>query len=201
MGQPTEFPKSVNSLTVHDNRTGKVYNIPSADCSPGAVRAAADIYDRIVDNSIPATAFKTIQAPRAPGEREENETEKGLRVSDKGFLNTAVLRSEITFIDGDAGSECLLFLFALLASLTRNSSSLQVLALHIWQPDHGVTLSRGYPIEQLALHSSHLETGSFHFYFISDLTKSPFQHIYSSTDHYPLSRNSKFSRPKSCTTA
>jgi citrate synthase len=58
---------------------------------------------RIVDNSIPATAFKAIAAPRAPGEREENETEKGLRVSDRGFLNTAVLRSQITFIDGEAG--------------------------------------------------------------------------------------------------
>ena len=42
-------------------------------------------------------------APRKPGEREENETEKGLRVQDKGFLNTAVIRSEITYIDGDAG--------------------------------------------------------------------------------------------------
>lgn len=42
-------------------------------------------------------------APRKPGEREENETQKGLRVQDKGFLNTAVIRSEITYIDGDAG--------------------------------------------------------------------------------------------------
>ncbi len=42
-------------------------------------------------------------AARKPGEREENETEKGLRVQDKGFLNTAVIRSEITYIDGDAG--------------------------------------------------------------------------------------------------
>ena len=40
-----------------------------------------------------------------PGEREENETEKGLRVADKGFLNTAVIRSEITYIDGEAGGE------------------------------------------------------------------------------------------------
>ncbi|KAG6856883.1 hypothetical protein H0H87_012463 [Tephrocybe sp. NHM501043] len=79
---------------------------------------------RIVDNSVAATAFKAMSAPRAHGEREENETEKGLRVSDKGFLNTAVMRSTITFIDGDAG----------------------------------VLRYRGYPIEQLALHSSHLET-------------------------------------------
>lgn len=56
-----------------------------------------------MDNSIQATAFKAMGAPRASGEREENETDKGLRVADKGFLNTAVLRSEITYIDGDAG--------------------------------------------------------------------------------------------------
>jgi citrate synthase len=58
---------------------------------------------RITDNSIPATAFKAISAPRAVGERPENETDKGLRVSDKGFLNTAVIQSQITYIDGEAG--------------------------------------------------------------------------------------------------
>lgn len=56
-----------------------------------------------MDNSIPATAFKAMKAPFTPGEREENETTRGLRVADKGFLNTAVIRSEITYIDGDAG--------------------------------------------------------------------------------------------------
>lgn len=105
MGKPESQENSQN-LTVRDNRTGKVYTIP------------------IEDNSIPATAFKAIKAPRLPGEREENETEKGLRVSDRGFLNTAVIRSEITHIDGEAG----------------------------------VLRYRGYPIEQLALKSSHLET-------------------------------------------
>lgn len=106
MGRPTESTGSTNSLTVRDNRTGKVYDVP------------------IADNSIQATAFKAMKAPAAPGEREENETYKGLRVADKGFLNTAVIRSEITYIDGDAG----------------------------------VLRYRGYPIEQLALHSNHLET-------------------------------------------
>lgn len=56
-----------------------------------------------MDNTISATAFKAIAAPRKEGEREENETEKGLRVADKGFLNTAVIQSQITYIDGDAG--------------------------------------------------------------------------------------------------
>lgn len=94
------------SLTVRDNRTGKTYTIP------------------ITDNAVPATAFKAISAPKKPGERDENETEKGLRVQDRGFLNTAVIKSEITYIDGEAG----------------------------------VLRYRGYPIEQLALHSSHLES-------------------------------------------
>ncbi|KAJ2926934.1 hypothetical protein H1R20_g10171, partial [Candolleomyces eurysporus] len=95
-----------DSLTVTDNRTGKVYTIP------------------IADNSIQATAFKSVKAPFKPGERKENETDKGLRIADKGYLNTAVMRSEITYIDGEAG----------------------------------ILRYRGYPIEQLALHSSHLET-------------------------------------------
>lgn len=56
-----------------------------------------------MDNAISATAFKDIKAQKKAGEREENETVKGLRIQDKGFLNTAVIRSEITYIDGDAG--------------------------------------------------------------------------------------------------
>jgi citrate synthase len=79
---------------------------------------------RIKDNTVSASAFKAIAAPLKPGERVENETPKGLRVSDKGFLNTAVIQSQITYIDGDAG----------------------------------VLRYRGYPIEQLAQHSTHLET-------------------------------------------
>jgi citrate synthase len=83
MGQPTA--PSTESLSVTDNRTGKQYTIP------------------ITNNSIPATAFKDIKAKARPGEREENETERGLRVSDKGYLNTAVISSSITYIDGDRG--------------------------------------------------------------------------------------------------
>ncbi|KAG8773065.1 hypothetical protein FRC12_002753 [Ceratobasidium sp. 428] len=83
MGQPSHAP--TESLTVRDERTGKTYSVP------------------ITDNTISATAFKAIKAPKRPGEREENETERGLRVSDKGFLNTAVIQSEITYIDGDNG--------------------------------------------------------------------------------------------------
>lgn len=59
----------------------------------------------IVDNAIDATAFKAMKAPARSEERPENETEKGLRVQDKGFLNTAVMRSQITYIDGEAGGK------------------------------------------------------------------------------------------------
>ncbi|KAI0279723.1 peroxysomal citrate synthase [Russula aff. rugulosa BPL654] len=107
MGRPADSNTTTDeSLTVRDNRTGKTYNVP------------------IKDNTVSAAAFKTIAAPLRPGERVENETPKGLRVSDKGFLNTAVIQSQITFIDGEAG----------------------------------ILRYRGYPIEQLALHSTHLET-------------------------------------------
>ncbi|KAF8920417.1 peroxysomal citrate synthase [Mucidula mucida] len=106
MGKPTPSAEPTSSLTVRDNRTGRSYNVP------------------IVNNSVSATDFKAITAPPASGDREEDETEKGLRVADKGFLNTAVMRSQITYIDGDAG----------------------------------VLRYRGYPIEELAVHSSHLET-------------------------------------------
>ncbi|KIY43963.1 peroxysomal citrate synthase [Fistulina hepatica ATCC 64428] len=106
MGNPPTTSGS-QSLTVTDNRTGRTYTIP------------------IVDNSIQATDFKAMTAPRNPMDREECQTEKGLRVHDKAFLNTAVLRSKITYIDGDSG----------------------------------ILRYRGYPIEQLALRSSHLETG------------------------------------------
>ncbi|KAG6862486.1 hypothetical protein C0995_000032 [Termitomyces sp. Mi166 len=119
MGKPLEAKESSNSLTVRDNRTGKVYNVP------------------IVDNSISATAFKAMSALPAPGEREENETEKGLRVSDRGFLNTAVMRSTITYIDGEAGGSVSLTLKAATNNLcvqgdtpSNNSHSIP----HIWKP-------------------------------------------------------------------
>ncbi|KAL0954515.1 hypothetical protein HGRIS_003482 [Hohenbuehelia grisea] len=88
MGRTVEQEQS---LSVRDNRTGKTYTIP------------------ITDNSVSATAFKAISAPRVKNEREENETDKGLRVQDKGFLNTAVIRSEITYIDGEAGAYLLIY--------------------------------------------------------------------------------------------
>ncbi|KAI0342784.1 peroxysomal citrate synthase [Trametopsis cervina] len=122
MGQAT-LSDPQDTLTVRDNRTGKTYTIP------------------IKDNAINATAFKDIKAPPKPDERPENETQKGLRIQDKGFLNTAVMQSTITYIDGDAGS---MFL--------------------------------GYPIEQLAEKSSHLESAYLLIYG-SLPSKAQFRHF------------------------
>lgn len=103
MGKVIDSPDD-SSLTVRDNRTGKTYTVPYASSAHGTHPFTSLLVCRIVNNSVPATAFKDISAPPRPDEREENETEKGLRVSDKGFLNTAVIQSEITYIDGEAGS-------------------------------------------------------------------------------------------------
>jgi citrate synthase len=54
---------------------------------------------------VQATAFKAIAAQKQDDDREENETSRGLRVADKGFMNTAVIQSEITYIDGNAGGK------------------------------------------------------------------------------------------------
>ncbi|KAI1313503.1 citrate synthase-like protein [Xylaria venustula] len=72
------------SLTVVDNRNNKVYEIP------------------IKNNSILATDFKKIKDVQG-NDREEDETEQGLRVFDPGYINTAVINSKITYINGQQG--------------------------------------------------------------------------------------------------
>ena len=85
-----------DTLTITDNRTGKTYELPVED---GAVRAM-DLRQIKVE-----------------------EGDFGLLAYDPAFKNTANVRSEVTYIDGDAG----------------------------------ILRYRGYPIEQLAEHSSFLE--------------------------------------------
>ncbi|CAG8511020.1 15068_t:CDS:10 [Funneliformis mosseae] len=81
------LPRSSNtqSLTVLDNRTNKLYEVP------------------IDNNTISAIKFKEITADPAPGSREEDESGKGLRIYDPAFQNTAVAQSKITYINGDTG--------------------------------------------------------------------------------------------------
>ncbi len=68
---------------------------------------------------------RTIEVPVEDGSiRAADLRELGLMSYDPAFLNTASVRSAITFIDGDAG----------------------------------ILRYRGYPIEQLALESTYLET-------------------------------------------
>jgi citrate synthase len=76
---------SSQSLTVIDNRTGKTYEVP------------------IKNNSVLATDIKKIKANSQPGDRAEDETSQGLRVYDPAYLNTAVVQSKITYINGQEG--------------------------------------------------------------------------------------------------
>ncbi|KAI1121371.1 citrate synthase-like protein [Nemania abortiva] len=72
------------SLTVVDNRTNKVYEIP------------------IKNNSVLATDFKKIKSEQG-SDRKEDETEQGLRLYDPAYMNTAVVQSRITYINGQEG--------------------------------------------------------------------------------------------------
>jgi citrate synthase len=85
-----------DTLTITDNRTGRTYELPIAD---GTIRAA-DL-----------RKIKT------------GADDFGLMTYDAALVNTAAVRSRITYIDGD----------------------------------RGILRYRGYPIEQLAEHSSYLE--------------------------------------------
>ncbi|UUZ57901.1 hypothetical protein LP418_16205 [Nocardioides sp. B-3] len=67
---------TTDSLTVHDNRTGREYDIP------------------ITDGTINAKDLGQIRTA---------EDEPGLATYDPGFVNTASCRSAVTFIDGDKG--------------------------------------------------------------------------------------------------
>lgn len=78
------------SLTVVDNRTGQRFEVP------------------IKNNSILATDFKKIKAQaqaqaQPDGDRPEDETDQGLRVYDPAYMNTAVVQSKITYINGQEG--------------------------------------------------------------------------------------------------
>lgn len=70
--------KSSNRLTVIDHRTGLQYQMP------------------ISHNSVQALDFQMIRARRDSSP--SSPTSGGLRVLDPGFRNTAVMKSQITFV-------------------------------------------------------------------------------------------------------
>jgi citrate synthase len=72
----TASAQGSGTLTVTDNRTGKVYQIP------------------IVEGAIPATALRQIKT---------SDDDFGLLSYDPALMNTAYCRSAITFIDGERG--------------------------------------------------------------------------------------------------
>ncbi|KAK9063878.1 hypothetical protein SSX86_017750 [Deinandra increscens subsp. villosa] len=70
-------PNLKGSLTIADDRTGKKYKVPISD-----------------DGTVRATDFKKITT---------GSVDKGLKLYDPGYLNTAPVRSSICYIDGDEG--------------------------------------------------------------------------------------------------
>ena len=79
--QPTASTGTANgsgaeTLTVTDNRTGQTYELP------------------ITDGTVRATDLRQIKV---------DDADFGLMTYDPAFMNTASCRSEITFLDGDAG--------------------------------------------------------------------------------------------------
>ncbi|KAG8861306.1 hypothetical protein FRB91_009217 [Serendipita sp. 411] len=116
-------PTSKDSLTVIDNRNGKQYEIPISVTQH--------------DTSIPASAFKDIVHVRSTTIREKDgkgvkqqQEKQGLRITDRGFLNTAVIQSNITFIDGDKG--ILRYRGYPIEQLAEKSSFLETAYLLIW---------------------------------------------------------------------
>jgi hypothetical protein len=103
-------PTNTDSLTVIDNRNGKKYVIPISTTTH--------------DTSVAASAFKDIVHQRTNGEKQ------GLRVTDRGFLNTAVIQSSVTFIDGDKG--ILRYRGYPIEQLAANSNFLESAYLLIW---------------------------------------------------------------------
>src|SRR4051794_16977455 len=67
---------AADSLSITDNRTGKSYEVP------------------VEDGTIRATALRDIKV---------SEDDFGVMSYDPAFMNTASCRSEITFLDGEAG--------------------------------------------------------------------------------------------------
>jgi len=72
----TTQPTNADTLTITDNRTGQSYELP------------------ISDGTIRATDLRQIKV---------DDADFGLMTYDPAFMNTASCRSEITYLDGDAG--------------------------------------------------------------------------------------------------
>lgn len=107
-------PVDRRSLTIIDNRTGISYNIPIED-----------------GNTIQAIYFKKIHDTTDQiGSQEDDSSSGGLRIFDPAFLNTAVVRSQISYVDGERG--ILLYRGYRIEDLLQHSNYLEVAYLLIY---------------------------------------------------------------------
>lgn len=108
-------PSSSESLTIIDNRTGNHFHVPITD---GQYINSSDFKDAkqfsSTSQTIPQSPINTLQ----------------LRLYDPAFMNTAVVRSGISFVDGDNG--ILLYRGYPIEELVEKSNFLDVCHLLIW---------------------------------------------------------------------
>ncbi|KAF2075018.1 hypothetical protein CYY_003670 [Polysphondylium violaceum] len=101
--QEQDQPKGKNTFTVIDNRTGKSYEIP------------------ITQETVKSIDFRQMK---------ESPSDFGTMIYDPGYYNTAVCKSQITYIDGDRG--ILEYRGYPIEHLAENSSFLEVAYLLIY---------------------------------------------------------------------
>ena len=83
--QSSQEPSPSGVLHITDSRTNRQYEVP------------------IQRNAVEAVRFKAIRAPK-DYHHPADQVEGGLRVLDQGFQNTAVMKSQITYVDGMVGN-------------------------------------------------------------------------------------------------
>lgn len=118
MHKNTTDNEDPNSLTVVDNRTGKSYTIP-------------------INNGhfVNASHFRQIIGPEdkesdSDGACGDPSPAEGLQIYDPAFMNTAVVKSAISFVDGEQG--ILLYRGYRIEELIENSNYLEVSYLLIY---------------------------------------------------------------------
>jgi citrate synthase len=114
-------------LTVIDNRNGNQYEIPISVTDNDAFIPAASFKD--ITHTLPKQSNSKSKSVEKGGKPEKVE-KVGLRVIDRGFLNTAVIQSKITFIDGDKG--ILRYRGYPIEQLAEHSNFLETAYLLIW---------------------------------------------------------------------
>ena len=124
MAMPSMRDKCRQTLTVTDNRTGRTYSIPIEDGRYINATAFQDI------NDSSAMLNGTEDADDGTESDESHSSAAGLCLYDPAFFNTAVVRSKVSFVDGERG--ILLYRGYRIEDLVQHSNFLEVAYLLIY---------------------------------------------------------------------